>query len=93
MNIELRKYKIIEELMKISDESILVKLEIMLKNYMTNQETIKHLVKPMRTTLDIDVLIKEQKYQGANKAFIDGLIDEMAIETPLEELLKILENE
>ena len=44
----------------------------------------------MRTTLDIDVLIKEQKYQGADKAFIDGLIDEMAIETPIEELLKML---
>ena len=90
MNIELRKYKIIEELMKISDESILVKLEMMLKNYMANQESIKYLVKPMRTTLDIDVLIKEQKYQGADKAFIDGLIDEMAIETPIEELLKML---
>ncbi len=90
MNIELRKYKIIEELMKISDENVLVKLEMMLKNYMANQESIKYLVKPMRTTLDIDVLIKEQKYQGADKAFIDGLIDEMAIETPIEELLKML---
>ena len=90
MNIELRKYKIIEELMKISDENVLVKLEMMLKNYMANQESIKYLVKPMRTTLDIDVLIKEQKYQGADEAFIDGLIDEMAIETPIEELLKML---
>ena len=90
MNIELRKYKIIEELMKISDENVLVKLEMMLKNYMANQESIKYLVKPMRTTLDIDDLIKEQKYQGADKAFIDGLIDEMAIETPIEELLKML---
>ncbi len=46
--------------------------------------------KAIREKLNIDVLIKEQNYKGANKKVIDSLIEEMAIEEPIEDLLKMI---
>ena len=85
-NVQLKELKIV----KVSDEKILSDLEQMFQTYLDSIEAISHLVKPMREKTDIDILIKEQNYQGADKQFIDNLIDEMAIEEPLEELLSML---
>ncbi len=49
--------------------------------------TIKKVAKPLRKTLDIETLKKEQNYQGANKEKIERIIQEMAIEEPIEVLL------
>jgi uncharacterized protein YjgD (DUF1641 family) len=88
---ENRKYKLIEEIMKISDDALLSGLEQHFKQYIENFQSISHLVKPTRDKLDIDELIKEQNYQGADKTVIDDLIKDMAIEEPIEELLKMVE--
>lgn len=50
-------------------------------------ENIRALVKPLRKTLDIETLKKEQNYKGANRQKIQQLIEEMAIEEPIEVLL------
>ena len=90
MGIEARKYKLIEQLMNVSDETVLKNLESIFQTYMENITSVKHLIKPIKNTLDIDVLIKEQNYKEANKKVINNLIDEMAIEEPIEDLLKMI---
>jgi hypothetical protein len=90
MILEARKYRLMESLMQISDEKVLANLEVLVNTYLQNIASVNHLVKPMKEKLDIDELIKEQNYQGADKDFIDGLADEMQIEEPIEELLKMI---
>lgn len=90
MGIEARKYKLIEQLMNVSDETVIKDLESIFKNYLENIKSIKHLIKPTREKLDVDELIKKQNYQGADKKVIDNLIDKMAIEEPIEDLLKMI---
>jgi hypothetical protein len=90
MTIEARKYHLIEGIMKVSDEGIISKLEQILKDFSEASESIKHLVKPMRKKLDIDELIAEQGFAGVDKTKIDHLIEEMAIEEPIDDLLEMI---
>jgi hypothetical protein len=90
MILEAKKYRLMESLMKISDETIFDNLENLVNTYLQNLASVNHLVKPMKEKLDIDELIKTQNYQGADKEFIDGLSDEMDIEEPIEVLLKMI---
>lgn len=90
MTIEARKYQLIEEIMRLSDEQVLEKFEHILKEYHDALGAIKHLVKPTKEKTDIDQLMKEQGYKGVDKAKIEKLIEEMDIEEPLEELLEML---
>ena len=90
MGIEIRKYKLIEQLMEVSDEDTLQNIEHIFSTYLNRVKSIKHLIKPTREKLNIDELIKEQNYKGADKSIIDNLVDEMAIEEPIEDLLKMI---
>jgi len=90
MGIEARKYKLIEQLMNVSDEATIKNLETIFQTYLEGVKSIKHLIKPTREKLDIEELIKEQNYKGADKKRIDTLIDDMAIEEPIEDLLKMI---
>lgn len=90
MTIEARKYHLIEGIMKVSDEGIISKLEQILGEFNEASESIKHLIKPMRKKLDIDELIAEQGFTGVNKEKVDHLIEEMAIEEPIENLLEMI---
>lgn len=90
MGIEARKYKLIEQLMSVSDEAVLKNLESIFQTYMESIASIKHLIKPMKDKLDIEGLIQEQNYKGVNKKVINNLIDDMAIEEPIEDLLKMI---
>lgn len=51
-----------------------------IKKYNSTIQSIQHLIRPIREKLDIEELIKEQNYKGADKVFIDDLADEMRIE-------------
>jgi len=59
-------------------------------NIKENIQSINHLIKPIKENLDIDILIKEQNYKGADKKEIDNLIEDMAIEEPIGDLLKMI---
>jgi hypothetical protein len=61
-----------------------------IKKYNLAIQSIQHLIKPMKEKLDIDELIEEQHYKGADKDFIDGLAEEMQLEGTIEELLEII---
>ncbi len=90
MTIETRKYQLIEEIMRTTDEQILGKFEEILKEYHQSMGSIKHLVKPTRSKTNVDQLVKEQGYKGVDKAKVDQLIEEINIEEPIEDLLKML---
>ena len=90
MILEAKKYRLMESLMKISDETIFDNLEQLVNTYLENVASVNHLVKPIKEKFDIDELIKEQNYQGPNKEFIDGLADEIEIEEPIKALLKMI---
>ena len=90
MTIEARKYYLIQGIMDVADESTIEKLEQILKEYTKGIDSIRHLVKPTRKKTDVDELVKEQNFQGVNKEKIDRLIDEMAIEESIEDLLEMI---
>ena len=90
MTIEARRYNLIEGIMRVSDEGTLDKLEQILKEYVQARESIAHLVKPMRKKLDVEQLMQEQGFKGVNKEKIVRLIEEIALEEPIEELLEMI---
>ena len=61
-----------------------------IKKYNSTIQSIQHLIRPIREKLDIEELIKEQNYKGADKEFIDGLADEMRIQVAIEALLEMI---
>jgi len=61
-----------------------------IKKYNSTVKSIQHLIRPIREKLDIEELIKEQNYKGADKVFIDGLVEEMGIEVAIEALLEMI---
>lgn len=90
MTIETRKYQLIKQIMGISDEAFLGQVEKMIEEYLEGSRAVAHLVRPMREKLDVQQLVKEQGFEGADKEVIDHLIEEAAIEEPIEELLEML---
>ncbi len=90
MTLQSRKYKLIEEIMGLENESMLGKLEAILREYYDSMESIQHLIAPERKKTDVEAIVREQGFTGVNKEEIDRIIEEMAIEEPLEELLKML---
>ena len=90
MTIEARKYQLIEEITRVTDEHLLNKFEQVLKEYTQSLDSIGHLVKPIRDKTDVDQLVKAQKYQGVDQAKLDQLINDINIEEPIENLLEML---
>lgn len=90
MTIETRKYQLIEGIMKVTDEAMLKKLEGMLSQYHNNFDSIQHIAKPIKKKLDIDQLVKDKNYKGVDKSKVDNLIDEMGLDTPIEELIDMI---
>jgi uncharacterized protein YjgD (DUF1641 family) len=90
MTIEARKYQLIEEIMQLSDEQVLRKFEEILKEYHDSMESLRHLIKSTREKTDIDQLIKEQGFKGIDKAKMDKLVAEIAIEEPIEDLIEMI---
>jgi hypothetical protein len=90
MTIEARKYQLIQEIMRVTDEQILGKFEEILKEYHQSVDSIKHLVTPARSKTSVDQLIQEQGFKGIDKTKMDQLIAEIGIEEPIEDLLEML---
>ena len=82
-----RKYKIIEEIIKIEDESVLSALEKQLEANKLNTLLWNKIMIPMRKTISIEEMIQEQNYKPITANEFFQLTDELAIEEPLEDLL------
>ena len=90
MKIEALKYEIFAEIFKTEDEAILKMIKDILQKVSSENDLFNRIVKPMRKTMTVEDLIKEQNYKGFDRARFDKLIDELDIQDPIDELLNSL---
>lgn len=89
-NLDDRKYKIIQELIKTEDENLILDLENRLAQ---DQEVTSHdkiwdmVIKPMRKDVSVDELAKEQDYKPLGRDYFFSLTQELSIEEDIDELL------
>lgn len=88
MALELRKYKLIKLITDLNDEATLAKVKQLLHSNDEQDQQLLHLINPIKETLDIETLMKEQNYQHPTQAELDEIIREAHIEEPIEELLE-----
>lgn len=88
MTIETKKYHLIEQITAIQEEAVLNRLEALLRELTESNQALLQLAKPMRDKLDIEQLTKEQDFQGVNKEKINRLIEEIALDEPIEDLIE-----
>lgn len=92
MRIEALKLDLIKKIMEVDDPSSLAAIEAAISGFhrRDDEDVLRKLAKPMRKKLDIEELKREQNYKGPNKERLEQLIKELAIEEPLEDLLKMI---
>ncbi|WP_367389184.1 hypothetical protein [Lewinella sp. LCG006] len=89
-NLDDRKYKIIQELIKTEDENLILDLENRLAQdqEVTSPDKIWDMViKPMRKDVSVDELAKEQDYKPLGRDYFFSLTQELSIEEDIDELL------
>lgn len=96
-NLDIRKYYLIHQLLALKDEYVLEQLENCLDNFLPLQPIpvlLHPAIKPLRKTISIEDLIKEQNYQGFDAVAYSKLCDdfrkEWDTEETIEELLAML---
>ncbi|MFK7972945.1 MAG: hypothetical protein AB8F95_21425 [Bacteroidia bacterium] len=87
MTIQSIRHRLISRIKLVNDPELLEKLASMMDDFDQGDEALIALVKPIRKTLDIEALAKEQNYSGFEKEEVDSLIEELDLEESLEELI------
>ncbi|MBP8239929.1 MAG: hypothetical protein KAX50_08210 [Saprospiraceae bacterium] len=92
MQLEALKLDMIRKIMDEQDVSRLEAINATLsQSHQSDREEILHrIAKPTRRKLDIEELKREQNYSEPNQERLEYLIKELAVEEPLEELLKMI---
>lgn len=90
MNMESKKYRLIERITDIQSEQVLHKIEQVLNDLATERDIISELHQSIAEKLDLAALIQEKNYHGVDRVEFDRLIQEMDIQEPVEELLAML---
>jgi hypothetical protein len=90
MTLELRKYHLIKLITDLNDAEILNKVELLLHSNDNQDQLLLNLIKPIKETLDIEALMKEQNYQHPSQGELDEIMKEADIEEPIEELLEMI---
>ena len=89
-DLDSRKYKLIQEIMKLDNEEALSKLEEEVES-IQQEEVFWTAIKPLRKTLTLEQMIKEQNYKPIEKDEFFKMVDELDIEESIEELLSMLD--
>lgn len=92
-NLDDRKYKIIQELIKTEDEELINDLENRLAKKQeehSSTELWDMVIKPMRKDVSIEELALEQSYKPLEKEEFFNLAQEVSIEEDIDELLSQL---
>ena len=82
------KTQIKAQIKNIQNEEILEAVSAMLKGLST-EHLIHQITRPMRETLTVEDLIREQNYKGFDRKGFDKLVAELDIQDPIEELLAL----
>ena len=95
MSLEAKKEALIERLRAVTDEAQLTRVAQVLGDGRPSgirqvPEAIAPFILPIEDTVDLDKIKVEQNYRGPDKAKVDAAIQEMNLELPLEELLKMV---
>ena len=90
MTIESLKLEIINKVLSLKDTSQLKKIEATLDEMSSEENIIAKLNIPMRKTLDIEKLKKEQNFKPINKKEFFQKIDELNITEPIGDLLAMI---
>ena len=89
-DLDSRKYKLIQEIMKLDNEKALSKLEEEVEA-IQQEEIFWTAIKPLRRTITLEQMIKEQNYKPIEKDEFFKMVDELEIEESIEELLSMLD--
>ena len=89
-DLDSRKYKLIQEIMKLDNEEVLSKLEEEVEA-IQKEEVFWTAIKPLRKTITLEQMIKEQNYKPIEKDEFFKMVDELKIEESIEELLSMLD--
>ena len=89
-DLDSRKYKLIQEIMKLDNEEALSKLEEEVES-IQQEEVFWTAIKPLRKSITLEQMIKEQNYKPIEKDEFFKMVDELEIEESIEELLSMLD--
>ena len=89
-NIDNRKVKLIQEIAAINSELEINELEKAV-NLLKLKSKHGNIFRSIRKTISVEELKKEQNYAGIDRVEFDGLVDELDIQEPFEELLLMLD--
>jgi hypothetical protein len=89
-DITLMKEAMIEKIMRIEDLSLIEKVNQMIDIFAPKEDKLSQMIKPMKETLDIEEMKREQGYKPIDSEVFFRQLDALGIEEPLEDLLKML---
>lgn len=90
-NLDSRKYKLIQEIMKIEDESLLSIFEQKMEEFQDKPSAWHKSITPIRESISIEEMKQEQDYRPIKKDTFFKLAEELNIEESIEELLSQLD--
>ena len=90
MSVDALKLEIINKIISTKDRYKLKEIDAALKDLFTEDDIIKKLNKPMRKRIDVEELKTEQNFKPINKKEFFKKVDDLNIEEPLKDLLKMI---
>jgi len=89
-NIAERKYHLIQLISSIEDEKVLAQIQEELEAIRRKEELIAQITRPMKKTLDVEELKREQNWKPIDREEWDRLVEDLDIQEPIDELLLLL---
>jgi hypothetical protein len=80
MTIEALKKEIFAQIVQIQNEAVLQKVRAMLESVSKENELFYRIVKPVRPTITVETLMKEQNYKGFDRKGFDLLVQKLDIQ-------------
>lgn len=85
-----RKDKLIQKIVAINSEAEIDEIEKSIQ-LVKLKATHRDVFKPMRKTITVDELVKQQNFKGIDRARFDKLVEALDIQEPIEKLLAMLD--
>ena len=91
-NLNNRKYQLIQEIIRIQNESLIEALEReIIASQKRNERLWASIIKPTKSKLSLTEMISEQSYTPITGDDFFATADKVGIEEPIEDLLKMLD--
>ena len=92
MDLSLKRNQIIDLINRIRNEDLLSKVEefVITVSKQKQKDIFQSLTRPMKNTLQLEDMMVEQNFKGADKQRIDKIIKEINIEQSTDELLAMI---